>query len=326
MNANATIDLTGAPEAVDAPVIRDLSILRTPQGEAAKKVFAEWEAHRKSEKSTSKTGIKAMALSKGDTFDVSIYELDIDPEFNCRDMDSAATHRWIDELARSIAKFGVQEPMKAYMKGNRLTVTNGECRFWAVFRAIEVYGAEVKTVPVRTETRGADAKARYYTQESSNKQQQFSMLEKGKLYRRIHMLGDSIPEIAANIGKTVSFVTNCIDLQSAPEVAKEAVRQEKLSDTELLNLVRSGKTDDEIVEAVQKGEKIAQEKGRKRIMPRDIVEGETGSKPLSPKAIIKNVFAEAKQVDVDNDGATVRLEMDVPVEVYKQIQKLLGVK
>jgi hypothetical protein len=318
----SAIEFTELPESIDAPVVRDLGVLRNPQGPAAKEVYAEWEAHRKSEKSTSKTGIKAMALSKGDTFDVSIYELDIDPEFNCRDMDSPATHRHIDELARSIARWGVREPMKAYMKGNRLTVTNGECRYWATFRAIEVYNAKISSVPVRTEARGTDEIERLYTQETSNQVQEFSMLERGKLYRRIHMLGHSIPKIAANVGKTVAFVTACIDLQGAPEAAKQMVRMEKLSETELLAQVRSGKTDAEIVDAVTKGAEIAEAKGRTRIMPRDIVEGETGEKPLSPKKLIKQVFADAKQVDETDD----KVIFEMSIENWKLVERFLAGK
>ena len=83
-------------------------------------------------------GIREIAEGRSDVHRVNPFLIKIEPGFNAREIDAPSTQEHIDELAQSIAKIGVQRPLKVRNKGGEMLLKDGECRLRATIRAIEV--------------------------------------------------------------------------------------------------------------------------------------------------------------------------------------------
>jgi hypothetical protein len=253
----AAIDLTNAPAASNAPFITDIDELRSPKGEVARAVFAEFMAAKGRRKKGGLTG--ASEGRRKDSFFVSPYELKIVNGFNARYVNSPRVQLHIDAIARSIAApnakgpngiNGVKEALKVFVNGNDIEVTNGECRLRAVFRAIEVYGARVDAVQVTPEDRYASKIERLYTQSDSNLALPFTMLENGELYVELTAEGQSVDEIASRCGKTGQYVRDAMMLAGAPAEAKAKVDENVYTSSALLGMLKKGMTGDLLVKAI----------------------------------------------------------------------------
>ena len=95
----------------------------------------------------------------------------------------------IDMLAKSIAEIGVKKPLVVYWEDGKAYVSDGHCRLMAAIRAIEVYKAEIKTVPVVTDDRYANEADRIFGQIVHNQGKPFSQLEQAKVFKKLVDLG-----------------------------------------------------------------------------------------------------------------------------------------
>jgi hypothetical protein len=67
--------------------------------------------------------------------------------------DSDENRAWIDQLARSIAKIGVRNPVTVHVADREIRLTDGHMRLFATLRAIYYYGAKVESVPFFVESK-----------------------------------------------------------------------------------------------------------------------------------------------------------------------------
>src|SRR6185369_14107363 len=93
------------------------------------------------------TGIAQFSEGRSDVHRVDPRKLVLVPGFNMRE-ESPELDEHIDELAQSIAEIGVKKPIEVKLEDGKLLVREGHCRTRAAIRAIEVYKADLKTVPV----------------------------------------------------------------------------------------------------------------------------------------------------------------------------------
>lgn len=210
MNALATTsDITaanvimvdfGASPAVET----DFAAAATPKSELALKLYAEAQLQIEVAEGKKADGKKAgwlafLATNRTDVFLVPPYLLKIKAGWNKRVASDPANLEHVDNLARSIAVKGVEQPLTVYLEGSDVFVSDGHCRLLAVFRAIEVYGAEIKAIPVKQQKYTNDAD-RVLNQIVLNSGKPLTILEMGAVMVELTGFGWTSQQIADKIG------------------------------------------------------------------------------------------------------------------------------
>lgn len=151
---------------------------------------------------------------------------------NGRDMDSPDTLAHIEWLAESIAENGLSaaNPLEIFSEGTDIFVSSGHCRLAACMLAIE-RGAAIAAVPCVPETKGTSEIKRILNQSVFNGGLRLSPLEEGRNIQRAIALGAKAADIAKQLGKSLTYVTQAVEFQGAPEPVKDMVRKGEVSAT-----------------------------------------------------------------------------------------------
>lgn len=299
-------------------IVTNFQVLSTPVSDKAKaiaKAAAEQAAGAK------QAGIKGLATGRSDTFRVNPYSLQIKDGWNSREIDTVENQEHIDNLAQSIAENGVKVPLRVYIEGGTLFVSDGHCRLLATLRAIEEYGAEVLSVPVITEDRTANDADRILTQIIANSGKPLTPFEQSTVFKKLYDLGWTEQQIAKRAARSLTHVNQLLELQAAPEKVKALVRSGQVSATTARDVVKSATSDAEAVETLTKAVEVAGEQGKTKATGKHVrtANGEAATK-VNLKKSLKDAFDAA---DIDNsDDAKVTVTFDA--ETFETVRKLLG--
>lgn len=202
----------------------DFAVASTPVSDVAIALHGE---------ATNKTGtnIKHIAVGRSDLFRLNPFSIKVRDGWNSRDLANPENQEHVEMLAKSISEIGVQEPLTVYMDGETPILTDGHCRLAATFHAINHLGADIKSVPVKTEARGADERDRLLSQLVRNSGKRLTPLEQGSVFKRLIDLGWSEAQIAAKTGTNVQLVAKYLDLRAAPIEVQDMVTRGEVSAT-----------------------------------------------------------------------------------------------
>lgn len=245
-------------------VIVDYATARIPVSGYAQMLAAAAAVH------AGETNIKNLADGRQDTFRVNPYLLNIRGGWNVRRLNTPENQTHIDMLARQIAAkddkgkpVGVLEPLTVVMENGRLDVTDGHCRTMAAYRAIEVYGAEIDTVPVKMEPRGASKADQKFSQITRNSGKGLTRLERGENFiSMIEEFGWSEDKVVSRSGMQKHVVIADMCLAKAPEELREMIYTGKLSASQAIeSIAEFGETEalrvfTEASKLVEDGKKI----------------------------------------------------------------------
>jgi ParB-like chromosome segregation protein Spo0J len=96
-------------------------------------------------------------------------------------------------------------------------------------------------------------------------------LEEGKLFLKLENdYGFTRKEIAKKTGRTEGHISQMIQLQDAPQEAKEAIKDGKISASTVRKVVANTKNQEEAKEAVSKAIEKAQSEGKKKATESDV--------------------------------------------------------
>lgn len=288
------------------PVVVDFRIAREPQGEIAKRLVAE--AATQSAKLIALTNNKAGTLrtlaatdnatGRNEYFDLNPYLVEMEADWNCRDFADPENIEHIDNLARSIVKIGIQEPLTVRLDGKRVVLTDGHCRWFAVIRAIEVYGAEIKTIPLIAESRYASPAQHIARQLLVGKPK--SPIEQGRAFVKLIAYGWSIPQIVESVGLGKARVTQILDfIAGSSEAIQQMVVEGKIAQTEAEKVLRSSHGDTVLAEKTLKAAVTnAVAAGKTRATGKHVKQ--TANDEKTTRAEIRAIIA--KKVDTNGKG------------------------
>ena len=243
------------------------------------------------------TGLASIAEGRSDIHRVSPYKITIRDGWNNREeTEELLAH--IDSLAQSIAEIGVKEPLTVQWEDGKAFVTDGHCRLQASIRAIEVYKAELKTIPVKTEDRYSSEADRVLSQVVRNAGKPLTPFEKGKVFKKLIDLGWQQQDIAKKVGLSPARVSQCLELQTLPTELKGLVASGQVSASMAVQLFKDADGDVKAVLAkLNAGVKAAKAEGRTRALPKD-----TGTRKKNVTTLVRDIF---ERVSIDDSGDTV---------------------
>jgi ParB family transcriptional regulator, chromosome partitioning protein len=196
-----------------------------------------------------------MAANNTQLTKLDVNEIVVIPGFNVRDMTSMDYHTGVADLALSIAKIGLQQPIHVTpVEGGKYGIIAGHRRFAAVNAANENLGAGIKRISaiVRRSLSEADKIVLMVSDIHSAKLSPIEVSEAVK--RLVDVCGLTREEIGEKFGISQAHVSNLTLLANAHEDIKEAIKAGEISATEAVSTVREhGEDAAEVVkEAVRK--------------------------------------------------------------------------
>jgi ParB/RepB/Spo0J family partition protein len=176
----------------------------------------------------------------------------------------------IEELSESIIENGVKVALRGYRDGENFIVTDGFRRSRAIKLALEK-GIEIARVPFLLEPKGYTKEQRILDMFIMNDGKRLTPLEEGKLFLKLENdYGFTRKEIAKKTGRTEGHISQMIQLQDAPQEAKEAIKDGKISASTVRKVVANTKNQEEAKQAVSKAIEKAQSEGKKKATESDV--------------------------------------------------------
>jgi ParB/RepB/Spo0J family partition protein len=261
------------------------------------------------------TGIAQFSTGRSDIHRVDPKLLVCVPGFNMRE-ESPELDAHIDMLAQSIAEVGVKKPIEVKLEDGKLLVREGHCRVRASMRAIEVYKADLKTVPVVSVDRYANEADMILNQVVGNSGKPFTTMEQAKIFKKLLDMGWQQGEIAKKVGMSNGRISQILDLLTMPPSVQSAVIAGTISASLAQQTVKAAETPVAAAVALQVAVDKATEEGRK-VKPADVA-----AQP-NLRTVLKNAFDNS---DVDCSEETLTqgsVVITMPVEDFEKVRKLL---
>jgi ParB/RepB/Spo0J family partition protein len=247
--------------------------------------------------------------SKFDAFRVDPRQLKVTEGYNVRDFTTPQAKESLEILKESIREEGgVIVPLEVRMIGEEVHIVSGHRRHRAVMELI-AEGVEIESIPAVTEAKAVNDAERVLRLVTHNAGEPLTMLEKAEVVRRLINMGWSREKIAARLGyKTPQTIANFELLLAAPERVRQAIRQEEISPSTAIELVRehgdaaSGKLYDI--------KKAAAERGKTRASIRDIRQPAGNAHPAAiERRETQRLAAHMEQSQRDLEAAESAIEM-----------------
>ena len=166
-------------------------------------------------------------------------QLKVMPGLNGRDMTTPENAEHIAALAELIAANGFMQskPLEIFTEGEQVYISDGGCRFAAV-QLLASRGVVVDKLPCVPEPRYTNDADRILNQSVNNSGKRFSAIEEGGNIKRAHALGKTVAQIAAKLGKSLTYVNQALDFQAAPAEVHALVNAGEISATLAAKTIR----------------------------------------------------------------------------------------
>jgi len=263
------------------------------------------------------TGIAQFSVGKSDVHKVDPRLLIIDDSDDYREHNDELNEH-VDQLAQSIAKIGVKKPIEVRLENGKLLVKEGRCRTRAAMRAIEVYKADLKTVPVISVDRYANDEDLILNQVIGNSGKPFTTMEKAKIFKKLLDLGWNQADIAEKTGMSNGRISQILSLLTMPTAVQQMVAAGHVSPSLAQATVKASENPNEAAKALQAAVDKASAEGRK-VKPAD-----TGTAPLNrkPPQDLKTCFENS---DIDASAETISkgyVTINMPIEEWEVIRQM----
>lgn len=189
-------------------------------------------------------GIKDIAVGRSDVFRIPVEDILIKEGWNVRDMTLPENIDHVEELAKSIAEVGQKEPIKVYLEGDKVYVSNGHSRRLAVDIARKKYKADIKSMLCMVEAKNENEADRTFTMIVSNQGKPLTPLEMGAVFKRLVEFGWTEKEIASKAGFSGQRVRDLLQLQGASPEIQKMIKTGKVTATLAQQTIRQNKGDD----------------------------------------------------------------------------------
>lgn len=273
------------------------------------------------------TTIRQLSEGRSDLYKVNPFSIQVAENFNVRDFDTAEMKEHVDQLALSISANGLETPLKVRMKNGKITLVDGECRLRGIVRAIEEYGAEIRSIPVMVAAKGTNDAEASLSVITANAGKPITSLQTAIICDRlVNNFGWSPTDVAAKIGKTEATVNRYLELNSMPECAKKMVKAGKISVTLAHEVSSKYENDDEKVKsALSEAAVVAEESGKSKITKRSVTASDNGEstikKPTFKQTVISSFEGVQAEILDDDDGVV----MTFTNEQAQALSELLGI-
>lgn len=260
-----------------------------------------------------KGGLASLSEGRQDLLQIDPRKLNIKPGWNSRDFNDPKNIEHVDDLARSIVAQGVKQPLTVSWSEGKAWIEDGECRWRAAMRAIDVYQHDLKTIPCKSEERFVNDADKLLYQYIRNTGKPFSAMEMSNHFKRMLNAGYSGKDIADKTGLSAGRISQILDYQVFTETTKIMVTKGQVSASLAAQTVKEvGPTEAE--KQLKQGWSTVVAEGGTKIKPEHI---ESAKPQLA--TIVRDAFEYSDVDDSDNEFVVVKF----PVEQWEKLREAL---
>ena len=257
--------------------------------------------------------LKEISTKRSDVFWIDPRELKQKPGWNSRNLNDPENKAHVAYLKTSIRHApGVLEPLSVFREDDNIYISDGHCRHAAVLELL-TEGVEIKSVPVKTEGRGASSADAMLRQALDGKQK--TVFELGHVFKQLLAFGWTEDDIAKKSGRGLQSVRMSLELQSAPAEVKKLVDSGRVAPTLAIQVLKS-QGDTKATKTLSDAVDRAIQEGKEHATARHI-----GVKPQEPrKARLTQVaeMIEAWEWDESEEGVcTVSITDSLRAQLFK---------
>lgn len=218
---------------------------------------------------TKQGGIKDLAKGRIDIYRMDPHDLHVKDDWNSRTVNFDPTDPDDAALAASIAEVGVKQPLTVFFENGTTYISDGHRRHGATMHAIQVLGAEIKSIPVQTEERYSSEADRIFSQIVRNSGKPLQPIEMARVFKKLLGHGWSIADIAKKSGIAHGWVSQLLELQASGQDVQELVTTGRVSASLAIETLRHD--GDKAGEVLAKAVETAAAQGRARATKKHLV-------------------------------------------------------
>jgi ParB family chromosome partitioning protein len=255
------------------------------------------------------TQLRDLAESKRDLLMIDPRKIQVEEGYNVRDLTTSAAHASLHQLAQAIADngFSIEHPITVRLKGEEIFVVAGHRRRAATMMAIEKFGAEIQSIPCIAEAKGTSDADRCADLVVSNSGEPLTALEIAAVVKRLIGFGWEKVQIAKRLGwETKQTVDNHLDLLAAPQDVQQMVRDNEVSPSVAMHVVR--KHGDKAGETLANAKRQAASEGKSRVTTAH-VKASTGEFQATVPHV-KLMLATLQKIAADGDDDAAEMARD----------------
>ena len=270
---------------------------------------------------TVKHGIKALAESKSDVFNLRLADVHVREGWNIREYDFDPADEEDMTLARSISKIGVKELLSGTMEEGKFYLTNGHRRRAAVLYANEHLGAAIETLRVQLEDRYSDPAEHVASTIVRNGGKEPTPYAKGIAMKRLIGFGWSEERIADFTGMTRTRVVQLLDVQAAPEPVKVMVRDGAMSaDLALMVVKEADGNAEKAIEVAEAAVATAKAAGKTKATAKHLPLGEVRE---TLKGVVKDILRESEVEEPASPESDDLVIVKLSWDLYSRLKSLV---
>ncbi len=213
------------------------------------------------------------------------------------------------------------QALTVVMKNDRVIVIDGHCRLLATFRAIEVYGAEIKSIPLTVESRLASEADRVLGQVLRNGGKPLTVLEQGAVFAKLIGFGWSEKQIAEKAGLGAVRVSQILDLiADSNDAIRDLVSSGQVSATLAQQTLREADGDaDTAQQMLTDARAVARAMGKTRVTKKHVKAASEVVKPSTKTALQTIFLARSTKVTVAR-----KVTISMTASHWKEVSRLLN--
>ncbi len=180
----------------------------------------------------------APGVKRANLFRIETEKFEIEKGHNPRNYELPENRAHLDRLKLTIAKYGVETPVKVRFSGEKIIIVDGECRWRSCMEILaeDPNNEFVKTIPATQEDGNEIERLRLAF--TSNDGKPLSEWELGNGYKRFIKMGKDVKWIAEELGVTEKNVNTCIELSNAPMAVQEMLSNLSVTPAAAVHAVR----------------------------------------------------------------------------------------
>lgn len=225
---DATIDPTG-PQIIDFETLRDAGTSTAiTVSQKGGELIGEFD-------------IKAIARARNTDFMVSPYDIYHMEGWSVRDMTDKETMETVIGYAHSIAKNGLQEPLHVWAEEDKLWVSAGTLRLYAVLYANKNLDANIQAIPVTLAESHESNADRIVNQLTLNNTKPLTLLEQAAGIKMLIAQGWELSEICQKVNIPQGRLETLLLLSGADRAIIDMVKAGKVSNAFVLSTLKENR-------------------------------------------------------------------------------------
>lgn len=180
--------------------------------------------------------IKTISEGRSDLYKLPVDKVQVEEGFNVRQ-----DYGDIQELAQSISEVGQRVPVRVRMENGHAILVDGHRRLKAIQYANEHLKTSISTILAINEERGANEETRILDLFLCNNGKPLTVIEEALAVKRLVDFQWKPTDIAKKLGKSPSYISSLLSLNSATHLLRDAVKKGYILPTAAFKLVTAPK-------------------------------------------------------------------------------------